>query len=203
MPQTCSRGDTPITTYRVLAILIVCVLALATVLHLVRTKRQPTHISSWDLENDFNVSVAPGDGWWEEEHGEGQAWRWSGKNGRHTDVIIETATSRSEVTIKASYGALRSGNSISVTVNGSPVAVQTTETSLVSQPIRLDRTRNVLRFTEALDPEPAKQPDSRMLGVLWKKISIESGDGQRDPNSNFDSVHYGFEGAVDASPIRQ
>ena len=153
-----------------------------------------------DLENDFNVSIAPGDGWWDEEHGEGQAWRWSGKNGRYADVIIETATPGSEVIIKASYGALRSGNSISMTVNGGPVAAQMTETSLVSQPIRLDRTRNFLRFTEALDPEPAKQPDSRMLGVLWKRISIEPGDGQRDPNAHFGSVHYGFDAAVDAFP---
>jgi len=113
----------------------------------------------------LDATVTPGDGWWALEpdwSGRIPGWRWSGRNGRIADVVIENRSVGGQVSIKATYGEA--------------VPVTVTATELRSAPVVLKVGRNVARFTVELDPILPANDARRTIGIMWKQVLILPSD---------------------------
>jgi hypothetical protein len=113
-----------------------------------------------------DVTATSGEGWWDPEEG----FR---RTGRTVEFLLESRLTGSWARLEVFYEALRSGDAISLSVNGEAVSLEETSTEFVSAPFILKPGRNRVRFTEALDPTAAPPPDTRTLGVKYRQVLME------------------------------
>lgn len=120
-----------------------------------------------------DLVITAGQGWWDTEPG---AARWTGRNGRSSELTIENASSAEiAVRIRGVHAGMRPDNVFTLNVNGIAVPVTTTALGFVSEPVTLRIGSNDVRLTEAIEPSSAG-PGDRTLGTMWRSIAIERVD---------------------------
>jgi len=116
-----------------------------------------------------DVTISLGEGWWGKE----PTHRWSGSKGRTCSIFVDSRTAGVRIKIEAHFMTLLTGNQLSVLVNGNPVTLSHTSTTLETQPFSLREGRNVVEFITLLDPDKPPPHDPRTLNIAWKEIIVK------------------------------
>lgn len=89
---------------------------------------------------------------------------------------VENVGAEKRAYFSGDIGDLREGDGIEIRVAGNAVPVRIEGNRVLTGEFAVPEGRSTIELIETLVPVPAPLPDPRMVGVLWREISIHTAE---------------------------
>lgn len=114
------------------------------------------------------IYVTPGAGWWGYE---GPDHRWTGSNGRSSEIVVENYGKDAVVDIKSSYG-MDADDKVDVYINGSLATLVNSAGGFEIDNALIKKGRNTIDIVVQKEPVRRGVGDPRKLSVLFKTFVL-------------------------------